>query len=235
MKIDLFQVFSGGILLFFKFASPALVIMGLCLCIKRFLVLREKWELSKSGIDQIDRMSGQAFEKYLEVLFEKLGYRVERTRYIGDYGADLVTRKDGVKTVIQAKRHRGKVGVKAVQEAVASKGYYGCEKAMVVTNSYYTDQARRLASSNDVVLWDRKDLARAMNSMNLGVPSNEPPPALKPIVTEINMVIPATNGSTCARCGKSVSEKVRDYCLSHQKRFGGNVYCYEHQRSVGRS
>jgi arginyl-tRNA synthetase len=38
-------------------------------------------------------MSGKTFEKYLEVLFEKLGYRVERTRYIGDYGAGLITLK----------------------------------------------------------------------------------------------------------------------------------------------
>lgn len=102
MKIDVFQVFTDGFLLFLKFASPALVLLGLVFAIQRFLILREKRELSKSGIDQIDQMSGQAFEKYLEVLFEKLGYRVERTRYIGDYGADLVTRKDGAKTVIQA-------------------------------------------------------------------------------------------------------------------------------------
>ncbi len=49
----------------------------------------EKQRLAKSGIDDIDQMSGKTFEKYLEVLFEKLGYRVERTPYIGDYGADL--------------------------------------------------------------------------------------------------------------------------------------------------
>jgi restriction system protein len=53
--------------------------------------LWEKQRLAKSGIDDIDKMSGKVFEKYLEVLFEKLGYRVERTRYVGDYGADLVT------------------------------------------------------------------------------------------------------------------------------------------------
>jgi restriction system protein len=48
--------------------------------------LWEKQRLAKSGIDDIDNMSGKTFEKYLEVLFEKLGYRVERTRYVGDYG-----------------------------------------------------------------------------------------------------------------------------------------------------
>jgi restriction system protein len=101
----------------------------------------EQQKLAKSGISEIDQMSGKTFEKYLEVLFEKLGYRVERTRYVGDYGADLVTAKDGVKTVIQAKSYKSKAGVKAIQEAAAAKGYYDCSKAMVVTNSFFTQQA----------------------------------------------------------------------------------------------
>jgi restriction system protein len=108
--------------------------------------LWEKQKLAKSGIAEIDQMGGKTFEKYLEVLFEKLGYRVERTRYVGDYGADLVTAKDGVKTVIQAKRYESNVGIKAVQEAVSAKGKYDCSKAMVVSNSFFTLQAIELAS-----------------------------------------------------------------------------------------
>jgi restriction system protein len=52
------------------------------------------------------------------------------------------------------------VGIKAVQEAVASKGYYSCDKAMVVTNSYFTNQTKTLASRNKVQLWDRKMLVK---------------------------------------------------------------------------
>ena len=85
---------------------------------------------------------------------------MERTKYIGDYGADLVATNNGVKMVIQAKRHKNKVGIKAVQEAVASKGYYNCDKAMVVTNRYFTNQAKTLASRNKVELWDRKILVK---------------------------------------------------------------------------
>lgn len=231
MKLDLFQIWIGA----FKILFPVLVLLGFWGFIRWYLTQREKRELSKSGIDQIDIMSGKTFEKYLEALFEKLGFRVERTRYIGDYGADLVTRdKNGVKTVIQAKRHKGKVGIKAVQEAVAAKGHYGCEKAMVVTNSYFTAQANRLASSNDVVLWDRKDLAKAMNSIDLSPNPSQTAQARKPVITEINVVAnPCVNGTTCVTRGKPVSEKVRDYCLSNEKRFGGKVYCYDHQRGAG--
>ncbi|MDI7740565.1 nuclease-related domain-containing protein [Lysinibacillus fusiformis] len=36
---------------------------------------------------------------------------------------------------------------------------------------------------------------------------------------------------TCITCGKKVSEKVREYCISNKKRFKGNIYCYEHQKA----
>ena len=38
----------------------------------------------------------------------------------------------------------------------------------------------------------------------------------------------------CARCGETVSEKVRAYCEAHRERFGGLAYCYRHQRSFRR-
>ena len=136
------------------------LILGLVLIGRLVFYLLEQKKLAKSGIADIDKMDGKTFEKYLKVFFEKLGYKVERTKYIGDYGADLVASNNGVKTVIQAKRYKSKVGIKAVQEAVASKGYYNCDKAMVVTNSYFTNQARTLASRNKVELWDKKVLVR---------------------------------------------------------------------------
>jgi restriction system protein len=136
------------------------LILGLVLIGKLVFYLLEQQKLMKSGVADIDKMDGKTFEKYLKVLFEKLGYNVERTRYIRDYGADLVTTHNEVKTVIQAKRYKSRVGVKAIQEAVAAKGYYSCDKAMVVTNSYFTNQAKTLASRNKVELWDRKILVK---------------------------------------------------------------------------
>ena len=37
-------------------------------------------------------------------------------------------------------------------------------------------------------------------------------------------------GAVCKTCGKEVTEKVKQFCLSYEKRFNGNVYCYEHQK-----
>lgn len=118
--------------------------------------------LARCGIRQIDRMDGKSFEEFLEGLFRRLGYHVERTPCSGDYGADLILTRKGETAVVQAKRKRGSVGVRAVQEAVAATGYYDCELAMVVTNSRYTDCAIELADANEVLLWDRDDLIEVL-------------------------------------------------------------------------
>ncbi|MEK5174573.1 nuclease-related domain-containing protein [Heyndrickxia sp. FSL W8-0496] len=39
-------------------------------------------------------------------------------------------------------------------------------------------------------------------------------------------------GAVCKTCGKEVSEKVKQFCLSNEKPFNGNVYCYEHQNLI---
>ena len=209
----------------------------------------EQRRLAASEIDEIDRMDGRTFEKYLEVLFKKLGYRVELTKYVGDYGADLVTRKDGVKTVIQAKRYKKSVGVKAIQEAVAAKGYYGCEAAMVVTNSTYTKQALELARANYVTLRDREWLIAALLSVRevtgaeREVTGAEAVPPVAPALVSTPPTPEAPTGPAetlaaidrCATCGVEVSEKVRAYCAERPERFGSQVYCFDHQRSQRRS
>ena len=204
-------------ILFIIFAVLAVLIIAQ-------LVLRyiEKQKLAKLGIADIDRLSGRDFEKYLEVLFEKKGHKVTRTKYIGDYGADLVVESGNNKTVIQAKRFKGKVGVKAIQEAVASKGYYGCQNAMVVTNSNFTDQAIKLARANNVELWNRKKLIDALSSMN----SSD-------VMVHKTETAEANNSqSVCATCGKPLSQKVLDYCMNNNARFKGKCYCFNCQKKI---
>ncbi|HEY3265957.1 MAG TPA: restriction endonuclease [Armatimonadota bacterium] len=194
----------------------------------------ERRRLAAAGMDQVDRMSGLDFEKFVEVMFQRLGYRVERTPYIGDYGGDVVLSKDGVRTVVQAKRWNRKVGLKAVQEVVAAKGKYGCSEAMVVTNSSYTQQARELARANGVRLWSREDLIAARLEMRHEPAAN--PPAVtahSSAAMAVSLDSPppgAAAQAVCATCGKPVSDKVRQYCDDHPDRFAGQVLCFEHQR-----
>ncbi|MEG3878258.1 restriction endonuclease [Microcoleus sp. herbarium7] len=118
----------------------------------------EKKRLLDSGILEVDEMTGKEFEKFLAVHFKKSGYNVNLTQDSQDYGADLILYKDGFKTVVQAKRSKNPVGIKAVQEVAGAVRHYKGNKARVITNNRFTENACKLAESNDVELWDRKKL-----------------------------------------------------------------------------
>lgn len=226
LGMQMLKVFFEALMQVFIFLWPIWIVLVL-IAFGRFVLNQfEKQRLSKSGIYEIDKMDGKTFEKYLEVLFERLGYKVHRIRYIGDYGADLVTTKNGVKTVIQAKRFKNNVGIKAIQEAVAAKGIYKCTEAMVVTNSYYTKQAFELARADNVKLWNRDDLIKALLSIKKNTIDQEKVQKINDSSFGNNEVV-----SKCAYCGRTVSEKVRDFCLANSNRFGGKIYCYDHQKS----
>ena len=114
--------------------------------------------LRRAGIKEIDEMKGEEFEQYLGHLFKKRGYHVSYTKASGDYGADLILEDREDIIAVQAKRYSGSVGVKAVQEIIGSLKMYNATQAWVVTNSYFTKQAKTLAETNDVYLIDRDEL-----------------------------------------------------------------------------
>ncbi len=109
-------------------------------------------------INDIDLMTGYEFENFIAELFSKTGYETEVTKASGDQGIDVIVSKNGVKIGVQTKCYSGTVGNRAIQEAVAGKNFYRLDKAMVVTNSYFTESAQQLARANSIVLWDRNIL-----------------------------------------------------------------------------
>lgn len=125
---------------------------------KIWLKSRKTAKLRKSGIREVDQMSGEDFERFLGELFKRRGFKVSYTATSGDYGADLIL-KDGQDVIaVQAKRYASSVGVKAVQEIIGAVKMYNATEAWVVTNSHYTRQAEKLADINDVYLIDREEL-----------------------------------------------------------------------------
>lgn len=107
----------------------------------------------------IDNMEGFVFERYTCQLLLKIGFsEAYTTQKSVDYGVDVIAVKDNVKYAIQCKRYAGKVGNKAVQEISAGLSYYKAQRGIVLTNSYYTENAVNLAKANNVILWNRKSL-----------------------------------------------------------------------------
>ena len=158
---------SAFYLTFFKSLAQAWevwLLFGLVILGKLGYEIYQHNRLARTGIYEIDKMNGEEFEERLKILYENLGFKATRTggRPGGDYGVDLVVEKDGVKTAIQAKCYKNRVGEDAVREANTGKRFYYCNKAQVITNSNFTPMAWQLARANYVWLTDRKGLIKLL-------------------------------------------------------------------------
>lgn len=200
-------------------------------------IARQRRKLAGVQLTDLDRMSGERFEEYLEVLFERLGYDTLITERF-DKGADLLLSKEGIRTAVQAKcRAKERVGVEAVRAVIAALRPYRCTRGMVVTNGYFTRPAHQTAKDNGIELWDRDALAElilqfANPGQSLPIPAPIAwmlhAPRQLPIAT---LPTPASvDPYSCAICARQVTHRVQQYCLTQPERFGGKVYCFDHQR-----
>lgn len=113
---------------------------------------------------RIDRMSGPEFEQWCAAILRRNGFNTVRVMGgSGDQGMDVMGMRHGQKWLIQCKRYSKPVGNKAVQEAYAGKAYYRCQKAAVMSNTYFTSGAKELAKRTGVLLWDRDELIRLIH------------------------------------------------------------------------
>ena len=119
----------------------------------------EKYEKHRIVTDGYD------FEEYTAELLKKNHYNsVEVTKKSNDYGADVIAEKDHIKYVFQCKYYKSQVGIDAVQQIYAAKGFYNAHVAVVVTNSVFTKAAKVLSKELNVVLWDCETLANMINA-----------------------------------------------------------------------
>ncbi|MBP6038315.1 MAG: restriction endonuclease [Candidatus Saccharimonas sp.] len=110
-------------------------------------------------LSDVDTMDGLAFEKYVAKLLKQQGYSNISLTEQYDYGVDIIANRDGICWGIQVKRYSGLVKADAVRQVVTGLRVYGCDRAMVITNSVFSRVAVQLADSNDCVLVDRSGLA----------------------------------------------------------------------------
>lgn len=104
---------------------------------------------------------GYAFEAYIADLLLKNGYsKASPTQKSGDFGADVIAEKDGVRYAIQCKLYSQPVGNKAVGEILAGMQYYNCHVGVVATNNTFTKAAIEIAQKSNVLLWDRSVLLK---------------------------------------------------------------------------
>ena len=114
------------------------------------------WRSNRNpSMTAIDNMTGLEFERYVAKLLKIRGYNNIRLTEEYDYGIDIIAIKDGATWGIQVKRYSGLVKANAVRQVVTALKKYNCDRAMVISNSTYSEVAKDLARSNECVLIDR--------------------------------------------------------------------------------
>jgi restriction system protein len=113
-----------------------------------------------SHLADIDHMTGRDFEYYVCHLLVHRGFVATVTPASNDFGVDIIAHRNGQKYAIQVKRYHNGVSRRAVSDAVTGKQHYGCDRAMVITNSFFTEGAKELARSTGCELVDRNLLTQ---------------------------------------------------------------------------
>jgi restriction system protein len=121
----------------------------------------KEWKYIEVDLENnFQKLTPQQFERAIADLFKKMKYDVEVTQYTGDYGADIIIKKDNSTSVVQCKRYaeNHKVGAPDVQMTLGSMYRYNASKAILVTTSDYTKQARTQARTAPIELWNARKL-----------------------------------------------------------------------------
>ena len=106
-------------------------------------------------------MNGYEYERACAEYLRKKGFRdVSVTQASRDRGADIIAFRKKEKYAVQCKYYQSPVGNKAVQEIYAAATFYGCDRAVVMTNSAFTKGAIELAESLQVELMPGVDFTR---------------------------------------------------------------------------
>lgn len=137
--------------------------------------------LAAAVLEQLHGVHPSRFEQIIVDLMLRMGYggagkdAGEVVGKVGDGGIDGIIRQDllGLDRVyLQAKRWTGSVGVGEVNSFIGALTTRGASKGVMITTSYYTADAKRIAESAShlkLSLIDGAHLASLMIDLNLGV------------------------------------------------------------------
>ena len=112
-----------------------------------------------------DNMTGYEYEQYCAKLFKCYGWEAEVTPKSGDFGVDIIAKKNGIKIVAQCKKWNGSVGFNAVKEVFTGKTINKADYAIVITNSNFSQAAKKGAKDTGVILIKHSELEDCLNGL----------------------------------------------------------------------
>jgi restriction system protein len=118
--------------------------------------------MTSNRIGDIDGLDGYEFELLVMRLLKEMGLEVEETKKSGDGGIDVLARSEepitGGLFVVQCKRYSSNVGEPQVRDLYGVVNHTNASKGILITNSAFTQQARRFAEGKPIELIDGERL-----------------------------------------------------------------------------
>lgn len=158
-----FTIFTLGL-------AIMLLIIGIIMAIKyqkkRKMKKKIKQRLNNLNVEEIDRLLPYEFEDWLTDFLNENGFNAEHTKYSGDFGADIIAIRRGIKYAISCKKYSNGLGIRSVQEIIAAMDYYHADIGWVVSTApYFTSQAYDLAKTRHVKLFTKTELLEKLNEL----------------------------------------------------------------------
>jgi restriction system protein len=117
---------------------------------------------SINTIEEIDHLSGEEFERFVQMMFKDWGFFVDPTQATHDQGGDLIVEKGRISYVVEVKkRSKTRINAEILNKLVTySLKYYKTNKAWLVTSNYLNSDATNYYKENKDILnvTDRKDI-----------------------------------------------------------------------------
>lgn len=130
-------------------------------------------------LEEVDRLSGLDFERYITMVYRKQGYEAKLTPVVNDYGADVLIMPSDKNTkglLIQCKHVNNPnkaVGPEGVHEICSSLNVYRIKEGVefhgiVVTNALtFTANAIQSAQANSIEIYNREQIRRYINEIHV--------------------------------------------------------------------
>jgi restriction system protein len=222
---------AGAALIFLPVLLPrpmqglALIVVFFLLAISALSALR-KWKTRRmldeqTSLASITELSPKRFEDLLGEAYRRQGYKVEEMLGGGaDGGVDLVLRRDGNVTLVQAKRWRDRpVPVQIVRELYGVMHDRAVSAGKLVTTSSFTSEAVVFAKGKPIELLGSAELLHLIASVQTAKKIAATPPSLPKQYAAVNPPCPKCGSTMVMRTAKRGSTPGLQFwgCLSFPK------------------
>lgn len=130
---------------------------------QRQVTLHEQRLLKLQKKEYLENMDPIKFEHLMCEMFEKMGYRVERTAASGDSGADGILFKNGKKYILQAKRVKSAVGEPILRDLYGTMLHFKADKGIVATTGKISRKAQAWLKGKPIKVYEIDDIIKIIS------------------------------------------------------------------------